>query len=302
MSARWLLIPLLLLVLAGCGGEQPAAPSEPEPTEPEPEADDEAGSTDVIAALALGFPIPPVEAEGLEVSLTPSQERLAFGVRSTLSFTLQITNRGSTPVTDLPLTGRWLINGALDNHVAMTFQNGSREGDWERLEPGQSVSVTRSFGEEVFVRPGPWVMTYEHGDLRGEARVLLIADQTAERGLAWWLEAEPADLTMDQRESFRLRLRVENTGPRVTPPEEHRGQWLVNAEPATGIDLAFSNGLREAAWSSLAPGDAASMERALGESLFEAPGYYEIRYRREDGTDAGVTVTVRRNRDDAIPR
>ena len=40
------------------------------------------------------------------------------------------------------------------------------------------------------------------------------------------------------------------------------------------------------------PGETASMQRSI-ESVLAAPGVYEVRYTREDGTDAGVRLTVR---------
>lgn len=111
--------------------------------------------------------------------------------------------------------------------------------------------------------------------------------------LAWRLEATPTELTMAARGGFRLRVVATNRGTEPASPELHRGTFTVNGARSMAAGLAFSNGVMEAGWMELGPGESVATERALGEALFTAPGSYEIHYARDDGVDERVTVTVR---------
>jgi len=126
-----------------------------------------------------------------------------------------------------------------------------------------------------------------------EATVLPEPEPPPEAAARFRLVARPTELTMAERAGFRLAVEVTNGGAEALDPEIHRGTFTVNGARSTVAELAFSNGAQAPGWEALAPGATASMERALGEALFEAPGTYLIRYAREGAEPASVRVTVR---------
>ena len=109
--------------------------------------------------------------------------------------------------------------------------------------------------------------------------------------LSWQLVAEPSALSMDQRADFRLRVVATNPGSVVEHPIEHGMTFAVNGTPSVMLDMAFGNGLSPMTWSDLPPGATESSERGVGESLFVAPGDYEITM-VIDGTSHTITVHV----------
>lgn len=95
--------------------------------------------------------------------------------------------------------------------------------------------------------------------------------------LEWRLTASATTLSMAERADWRLRTEATNRGDApVDFFESGFASFTVNGEPSMALSLAFGNGLAPAEWASLAPGATAAPERALGESLFESPGDYEI--------------------------
>jgi hypothetical protein len=58
-----------------------------------------------------------------------------------------------------------------------------------------------------------------------------------------------------------------------------------------GFSLAFQNGVMEPNWTSLPPGETAATERALCESLFNAPGEYTLGF-QHGRSDLTVPVRV----------
>jgi len=95
--------------------------------------------------------------------------------------------------------------------------------------------------------------------------------------LEWRLTASATTLSMAERADWILRTEATNRGAEpVDFFESGFASFFVNGEPSMGLSLAFGNGLAPAEWSSLAPGATAAPERAVGESLFPAPGDYEI--------------------------
>ena len=108
----------------------------------------------------------------------------------------------------------------------------------------------------------------------------------ASSGLRWELLAVPARLTMADRESFRLRRQVTNEGAATTDATP-TATFTVNSAASMTLDMAFGNGVRASLWAALPPGRTASDDRAMGTSLFTAPGDYVITM----ATD-GVTVTT----------
>lgn len=95
-------------------------------------------------------------------------------------------------------------------------------------------------------------------------------------GLAWQLTALPGTLPMAQRASFLLGVVATNQGAAVEHPIEHVMGFTVNGAPSIMLDFAFGNGISPMTWADLPPGASERSERAVGESLFPAPGDYEI--------------------------
>ena len=110
-------------------------------------------------------------------------------------------------------------------------------------------------------------------------------------GIRWRLRAEPARVSMAERDSVRLTIEATNTTDAQIDPERHRGQWLFQGEPHMGLMNWFGNGLRPMEWSGLPPGQTVTDAREPGEHLFEAPGEYEVAYAR-DGRRTAVRVTI----------
>ena len=106
-------------------------------------------------------------------------------------------------------------------------------------------------------------------------------------GLRWMITAHPAQLTMAQRATFRLRRTVTNEASEPLDAMHAMASFTLNGEDSMSLDLAFGNGAREMRWSALPPGESAFDEREMGESLFPAPGTYVIAM-----TVDGVTSTV----------
>ena len=91
------------------------------------------------------------------------------------------------------------------------------------------------------------------------------------------LRAEPRQLGMSQRGSFKLTLSATNTGGQVANPELHRAELQVNGQRSQVFGLAVGNGKREARWYALPPGETVSQTwSSLGESLFPHPGEYAL--------------------------
>lgn len=108
--------------------------------------------------------------------------------------------------------------------------------------------------------------------------------------LRWEVVAVPTRLTMAERGAFRLRRQVTNTSDAPADAMAVTASFTVNGAPAVGLDLSFGNGVREARWAALPPGERASDERAVGD-LFEGPGEYVIAM-TAGGATSSVTVQV----------
>ena len=106
-------------------------------------------------------------------------------------------------------------------------------------------------------------------------------------GLRWTITAHPAQLTMAERATFRLRRTVTNDANEPLDAMRSMASFTLNGADSMSLDLAFGNGARESRWSALPPGESAFDEREMGDSLFPAPGTYVIAM-----TVDGVTSTV----------
>lgn len=119
----------------------------------------------------------------------------------------------------------------------------------------------------------------------------VIEAPTSAPDLQWALIAVPPTLSMAERSTFRLQRQVTNTGDTVANPDAASGSFTINGAPARDLDMAFGNGLRDARWAELPPGETVSDGRGMGEQLFPAPGDYTITMTVGDAA-AAVTVTV----------
>jgi hypothetical protein len=108
--------------------------------------------------------------------------------------------------------------------------------------------------------------------------------------LRWRLDVTPNPMRMAQRRSCLVRVSVTNEGPRAVEPQLHLAQFTLDGQLSMGLSLAFSNGVMDRGWSSIPPGETATTERALCETLFPTPGVYRIGLRQGAQTS---TVVVR---------
>ncbi len=91
------------------------------------------------------------------------------------------------------------------------------------------------------------------------------------------LEVEPRELTLAQRDDFRISLSATNRGWRTVDPHLHDVALLVNGEEPIAWILAIGNGRREASWHALPPGKTVSMTWShLGEALLSGPGVFTL--------------------------
>lgn len=106
-------------------------------------------------------------------------------------------------------------------------------------------------------------------------------EELALTAVAWALTVSDTTTNMASRETFRLGISATNGGSGPVRPDRGRLGFFVNGERSMAAELAFSNGATDRTWSELAPGATARDERALGTSLFPAPGEYDIELRQE---------------------
>ena len=92
----------------------------------------------------------------------------------------------------------------------------------------------------------------------------------------WGLRASSLRVPMARRDRWRLTVVVTNRGRTPIDPQMTMTEWTVNGENDITLSNAFTNGAHDASWSSLPPGQTATDDRDLGESLFLEPGEYEI--------------------------
>lgn len=111
------------------------------------------------------------------------------------------------------------------------------------------------------------------------------------------LLAAPTQLSMSERDRFRIGLVATNTSDEAVDPHLYATQLLVNGEPSPAFDLALGNSVVPAKWDLLPPGDTTPpIEWPLGAALFPEPGQYVLLLRFEwDGwtpVESSATVTV----------
>lgn len=129
----------------------------------------------------------------------------------------------------------------------------------------------------------------------GEEAVPETADEerasAIDGSVRWELSAEPTQLTMAQRGTWVIRIAATNVGTEPVNPDQHAGEFELDAQPHHGLNLWFGNGVRSSAWSDLPPGETVTDERTPGEQLFDAPGTYVLSYRHGSALTS-VTVAV----------
>lgn len=105
------------------------------------------------------------------------------------------------------------------------------------------------------------------------------------------LRAQPAQLTMAERSTFKVGLTAVNRGSSTIDPQLHESVLTVNDKRAYAWDLAIQNGPRDAKWSALSPAERIEIECPLGEALFEQPGDYHL-VLKLDSQESSVDVRV----------
>lgn len=105
------------------------------------------------------------------------------------------------------------------------------------------------------------------------------------------LRAQPAQLTMAERSTFKVGLTAVNRGSSTIDPKLHESVLTVNDARAYAWDLSIQNGPRDAKWSALPPAERIEIEWPLGEALFEQPGDYHL-VLKLDGQESSVAVRV----------
>jgi hypothetical protein len=108
------------------------------------------------------------------------------------------------------------------------------------------------------------------------------------------LLAEPALLTMAERDRFRVGIVATNTSAAAVDPHLYAAQLLVNGERSTAFDLAIGNGVVPAKWDVLPAGETTpAVVYPLGEALFPEPGRYTLELVLDTApAGAGTTRTV----------
>jgi hypothetical protein len=108
------------------------------------------------------------------------------------------------------------------------------------------------------------------------------------------LLAEPRDLSMTTRGVFEVGIVASNRGAAPVDPALDRARLLINGEDSLPWSDAIGNGLREARWFQLPPGESVSMSwPSMGEIFFPGPGVYTLELRLRDIESAPVVVHVR---------
>jgi len=107
------------------------------------------------------------------------------------------------------------------------------------------------------------------------------------------LRVEPQQLTLPEREHFKISLAATNEGDESVDPRLHRAKLFVNGKESKAWSLAISNGKREEKWSMLPPGETVSMTwSALGESLLTGPGVFTLELQLDTMQLAPIEVQV----------
>lgn len=108
------------------------------------------------------------------------------------------------------------------------------------------------------------------------------------------LLAEPHALSMSTRDDFQVGIAATNRGTATIDPALDRARLLVNGKDFLAWSDAIGNGLREANWFELPPGETVSMSwSAMGELLFPTPGEYTLKLSLGNTESTPVVVRVR---------
>jgi hypothetical protein len=106
--------------------------------------------------------------------------------------------------------------------------------------------------------------------------------------IEWRLTASSQQITMAERGHWRLRVSATNRGTVAAEIGSPASEFSFDGAPSMGLNLTYSNGVLEPGWDSLPPGETASTEREVGDTLFAQPGRHEIVLRHGRATSALV--------------
>ncbi len=128
-------------------------------------------------------------------------------------------------------------------------------------------------------------------------RVALVASDVpsapdAAEDVLWSLWGSSATLRMNERAAFRLTITATNRGATVIDPWTTPNRFLVNGESSMEANNAFGNGGHANSFYAVPPGASESDSRDLGESLFPAPGTYQLAYEHHGRIVARLEVRV----------
>ncbi|MBC7775973.1 MAG: hypothetical protein H7246_11110 [Phycisphaerae bacterium] len=107
------------------------------------------------------------------------------------------------------------------------------------------------------------------------------------------LNASPLNLSLLERDQFKVTISATNHGASIADPELHLAELYVNDIPSKPWSLAIGNGKREAKWTALPSGETISMTWAtLGEALFPEPGEYILILKHKSTTLPPIKVQI----------
>jgi hypothetical protein len=114
----------------------------------------------------------------------------------------------------------------------------------------------------------------------------------------WELTAPTTTLPMADRGGFELWIVARNASTRPADTRRDGLEYTVNGHPSLMLSMAFGNGLREARWTALPPGETlreargGPTEPGIGQGLFPAPGDYDLALRQDRRVVAALHVRV----------
>ena len=107
------------------------------------------------------------------------------------------------------------------------------------------------------------------------------------------LIAEPLQFTMQERNKFKISIAATNHGDETIDPELDKARLFINGEDSLQWSDTIGNGLREAKWFALPPGETVSMTwSSLASSLFPNPGTFELVLHYFDRELAPIQIQV----------
>ena len=90
------------------------------------------------------------------------------------------------------------------------------------------------------------------------------------------LIAEPATISVDRLDDFKVGVTVHNVGQQVVDPQINYSELKVNGAPSHDWSMALMNSGHEAKWVALPPGESVTGTWVLARQLFPRPGDYKL--------------------------